>query len=123
MADGMTVKGLREAQRKMEQVVRDLRGNAFFGAMHKATLIVQAAAKRKAPVDTGRLRSSIWPEVRNAYGATLQGVVGSNVVYAPYHELGTKKMAAHPYLKPALDENAAKIADVLGKAVTEIVNK
>lgn len=121
MAEAMTIKGLKETQREMERVVRELRGGAVMGAMRKATLIVQAAAKRKAPVDTGRLRASITPEVRATPGSGIKGVVGSVVVYAPYQEFGTKKMGAHPYLYPAFDENKDRIAKIMSDAVAEIV--
>ena len=58
-------------------------------AMRDATLYVQRDAKIYAPVDTGRLRASITPSVRSAADG-IQGVIGSNVKYAPYMELGTK---------------------------------
>ena len=70
----------------------------------KACLIVEGDAKRICPVDTGRLRSSITHEVD-----LFSGKVGSNVEYAAYVELGTVKMAARPYLRPALEMNKAKI--------------
>jgi hypothetical protein len=53
-------------------------------------------------VRTGRLRGSItW-----RLGTDFQGVyadIGSAVLYAPYVELGTSRMAARPYLRPALE--------------------
>lgn len=62
---------------------------------------VESAAKRLAPVDTGRLRSSItWRLERDSAG--LMAVVGTNVHYAPYQEFGTSRMPAHPFLRPAL---------------------
>lgn len=63
---------------------------------------VETAAKRLAPVDTGRLRSSITREL----GEDAQGLVariGTNVEYAIHQEFGTSKMAAQPFLVPALD--------------------
>lgn len=56
----------------------------------------------KPGVRTGRLRASItW---RPGYDDTSPYVdVGSNVLYAPYVELGTSRMAARPYLRPALE--------------------
>lgn len=91
MADavGIEVKGLKETQRKVEQVVRDLHGAPMLNAMRDATLLVQRDARKLAPVDTGRLRASITPQVRTR-GNNLEGVVGSNVKYAPYMELGTR---------------------------------
>lgn len=62
---------------------------------------VETAAKRHAPVDTGRLRSSITHAVeRDSRG--LVGLVGTNVEYAPHVEFGTLRQPAQPYLRPAL---------------------
>lgn len=52
--------------------------------LEKACLVVENAAKSKVPVDTGNLRSSITHEVEGN-----EGVVGTNVEYAPYVEFGT----------------------------------
>lgn len=52
-------------------------------------------------VRTGRLRSSItWMLGEDSAG--LYADVGSNVEYAAYVELGTDRMGARPYLRPAL---------------------
>lgn len=75
------------------EVARDLQRRA---------LQVDRAAKRLCPVDTGRLRSSITNEIGQD-GEGLVAVVGTNVEYAPYIELGTSKMAAQPFLLPALE--------------------
>lgn len=57
-------------------------------------------AKKICPVDTGRLRNSIshTQDGDNAY-------IGTNVEYAPYVELGTSRMKAQPYLRPAATEH------------------
>lgn len=62
---------------------------------------VDAAAKRLCPVDTGRLRSSItWALDTDARG--LFAIIGTDVTYAPYVELGTSRAPAQPFLRPAL---------------------
>lgn len=60
-------------------------------------------AKRTAPVDTGRLRASIAEELRNE-GGDLAEIVGTDVVYAPFVELGTRRMRAQPFLRPAAQQ-------------------
>lgn len=84
----LEVRKLLQAQQKLEQTIADIRGQPFVDTMHEATLVVERDAKILAPVDTGRLRSSITSQIRKQ-GRTVQGVVGSNVTYAPYQELGT----------------------------------
>lgn len=67
----------------------------------RAATRTTTAAKRLAPVDTGRLRASIAQEI----GGDDDGLVarvGTNVEYAPYLEFGTSRMSARPFLRPAL---------------------
>lgn len=56
----------------------------------------------KPGVRTGTLRRSItwWPGIDEL---SPYVDVGSAVVYAPYVELGTSRMAARPFLRPALE--------------------
>lgn len=89
----ITTRGMRETQKKMEQVVRDLQGDGaspIVDGVAKATLAVENKAKKLAPVDRGRLRASITPEVTSLAPRTVQGVIGSNLAYAPYQEVGTR---------------------------------
>lgn len=68
------------------------------------TRIVQSEARAECPVDTGALRRSIHGQVD---GTT--GIVGSNCEYAAYQEFGTCKMAAQPYLVPALKSRQSDV--------------
>lgn len=88
-------RGLIETRREMERIVSDLHGRPMLDAMYRAVFIVEADAKRLAPVDTGRLRASITSEVRSE-GRDVRGVVGSNLKYAPYMELGTGTYVGRP---------------------------
>lgn len=67
-------------------------------------------AKKLCPVDTGNLRNSIAHEMRGENTVA----VGTNVHYAPYVELGTRKMRAQPYLRPAV-ENHRKEYEAIAK--------
>lgn len=99
----------------------------FTPAMDKACLVVERAAKQKAPVESGNLRNSITHEVVSG----KEGLIGTNVPYAPYVEIGTGMYSSEgngrqggwcycdaegkfhftygsqpkPFLKPALDES------------------
>lgn len=58
-------------------------------AMETAVLLIESSAKQLAPVDTGRLRSSIASEVVRIADDVLEGHVGTNVDYAEEVEFGT----------------------------------
>lgn len=88
----MEVKGLLQAKRNLEKVAEGLRGKDLTQAFRESAVLVLNDAKRKAPVDTGRLRNSLAAEVR-VRGRVITGVVGTNVKYAPYMEMGTGKYA------------------------------
>ncbi len=115
-------------------------------ALKKSAIIVEADAKRNAPIKTGRLRSSITHQVNLR---KQEAKVGTNVKYAPYIEYGTgvhsqsvrggrttkwvyfdKKgkrfvttegMRAQPFLLPAYQKNIKTITKLIGKAVKKNV--
>jgi HK97 gp10 family phage protein len=64
---------------------------------------IRSIAKGLCPVDTGLLASSIESFVGFSEMGRLEVMVGSSVRYAGFVEFGTSKMAAQPYLRPALD--------------------
>ena len=149
----LEVKGLIEARRKQEQMIRDVRGAPILNAMRDATLLVTRDAKINAPVDTDRLRASITPEIRTM-GDEIVGVVGSNVAHAPYMEFGTAPhfppvgaldiwaerhgganafliaraisrsgLAARKFLQKAFESNKDRIIKRFDRALNEIVEK
>lgn len=63
---------------------------------------------------TGRLGNSIGYAVDTDEPAVY---IGSNVKYAPYVELGTSKMRARPFLKPAVENYAGEYKDLLEQAM------
>lgn len=71
-------------------------------------------AKDYCPVDTGNLRNSITHVVDEAEGSVY---IGTNVDYGPDVELGTVKMDAQPYLKPAASDHAQTYRNILEDAL------
>ena len=73
-------------------------------------------AKRLCPVDTGRLRNSI---THQQYDDDTE-VVGTNVEYAPYVELGHhtssgKSVAAKPFLRPAAEGHTEEYKAIIDR--------
>lgn len=73
---------------------------------------VTMRAKDKAPVDTGALQADIRYEVAPEESAVYIGNT-KEIPYAVYQELGTSKMQAHPYLKPACMESKGAIQRIV----------
>lgn len=105
------------------------------GALGRACALVERSAKQKAPKGTGELRRSITSKVS---GTT--GTVFTPLEYAPYVEYGTglfaeagngrkdvpwhyqddegnwhttSGMHPQPFMRPALEENRARILEIL----------
>lgn len=87
---------------------------------------VTNTATALAPVDTGQLRNSIMWEVKGADGGFNDGsgktpaerklsknpkdgeaYVGSALLHSIYNEFGTRRMAAQPFLRPAITEETS----------------
>lgn len=100
--------------------------NALVKRLRAAAFVVEGEAKRsmrqRGPstpgtppgVQTGTLRSSVTTEVN---AAELTARVGTNLEYAPYLELGTRKMEARPFLQPALEKSRLRIQQIFDRPI------
>lgn len=80
---------LRKAPQRTTQILRS--------GLEESLFAIQAAAQSRAPVDTGRLRSSLAIAIRGGPGGrSMVGVVGTRLHYAPYMEFGTGALAVGP---------------------------
>lgn len=77
---------------------------------------IEATAKVFAPVDTGNLENSISTDVNG-----LTALIGPTAEYGMYVEAGTHnedesvRMAAQPYMGPAVDAHEPSFGTALGK--------
>lgn len=66
----------------------------------------------------GHLRRSIaWEVLIAKGGAAWIGRVGTNLLYGRYLELGTRRMAARPYLRAALRKYTPELAMILTRKI------
>lgn len=126
----------------LEEIIKKLDGMANMSKVNKALgkscALVEAAAKQKAPKDTGALRRSITSKVENGVGTIF-----TPLEYAPYIEYGTGLFAENggradvpwsyqddegnwhstsgqrpqPFMRPALDENRQQIIKILKEGI------
>lgn len=74
-------------------------------------------AQDLAPVDTGNLKSSLTHEAESnnveIVGASNSKAPIKDVNYAIYVELGTPRMHAQPFLRPAIEGNLSAIRQII----------
>mgnify|MGYP002801138488 FL=1 len=105
----MAIDGVTVNEDNTEEASRGIQ-RAIDRALEEIGLAAEGYAKRACPVDTGNLRNSITHAVASSEDAVY---VGTNVEYAPYVELGTSKMQAQPFLRPAATEHGDQYRQVL----------
>jgi HK97 gp10 family phage protein len=83
----------------------------------------QASAPGEAPAtDTGRLLNSIVADAEFV-GNEITGYVRADVEYARFLEYGTRKILPRPFLIPAIERNAKRIADLVRVALATAVGQ
>ena len=92
-----------------EQVAAAL-DSAIAKALTKIGQQAEGNAKLMCPTDTGRLKNSITNQIDMQENAVY---IGTNVEYAPYVELGTRRQDPHPYLRPAASEHGEEYRAIL----------
>lgn len=84
-------------------------------ALEAVGLTCERKAKELAPVDTGNLRNSLTHLVDDT---TVY--IGTNVEYGKYQELGTYKMKAQPFLRPAVEQNIGEYQRIIQANLSDI---
>ena len=123
---------------RLNRIIRRVDGN-MAEVIATIGFAVERVAKELAPVDTGALRSSIYtklkagghhPDQRDGVvyvdlpepESDLEAVIGPTVEYGIWLELGTDRMAAQPYLTPAVEQIASNLERFhgdMGRALTD----
>lgn len=134
------VEGIEEVLLELDKVIN---ADNLEQAVGKGCAVVERAAKKKAPKDTGELRRSITSKVESS-GEEIKGTVYTPLEYAPYVEYGTGLYAENggrkdvpwaykdektgeliwtagqhpqPYMRPALNENRDNVVNAIKGAL------
>jgi HK97 gp10 family phage protein len=98
--------------------------DALGKAVEHTTQVAISDAEVNAPVDTGMLEQSIVHGSDVVRGSdSVTGIVGTSAYYAIYQEMGTVKMAAHPFLMPALNANKSTFEQFARKELETAIRK
>lgn len=100
--------------KELDRLAQALDANAG-RALAALAFQVEGHAKNFAPVDTGALKNSIQAEQRG----TLAWWVRDGVEYGIYQEFGTYRMAAQPFMIPALERVQRDLPAVFAREITK----
>lgn len=89
----------------------DAKDQAVAQALEAIGMKAEGYAKRLCPVDTGRLRNSITHQ----QAGRMTEEIGTNVEYAAYVEMGTRRTKAQPYLRPAAEDHSSEYVNIAKK--------
>lgn len=106
------ISGLVEVREDNREAIANAIDRALVAALEEVGLVAEGYAKRACPVDTGRLRNSITHIVDEG---TRHVIIGTNVEYAPYVELGTRHQKPQPFLKPATNDHYSTYKGIFRK--------
>jgi HK97 gp10 family phage protein len=116
------VSGVESTIKRLQGII-DMGERQLAQAVMAGSLVVNDEAKGRCPYITGNLRRSIHPELVSHSSERAEVMVGTDVVYAPYVEMGTARRAAKPYLRPALNEHRDDVRSSVQNAWQDILQK
>jgi HK97 gp10 family phage protein len=111
------IEGLDELKRKLKSSTAAEPARKFLQRCGDA---IEGQAKPITPVRTGRLRNSITTRVGTETPVPQTVVVGTNVRYAPFVELGTRRMRPRPYLQTGMQAAVPQINTFVGTLANEL---
>lgn len=86
-------------------------------ALAKIAFLVENLSKQLTPVDTGRLRSSIYTELY-----PLRATISTNVNYAIYVHEGTEFMVPRPFMQEAVSFLQKDMEEIITEEIRKTLN-
>jgi HK97 gp10 family phage protein len=121
------IEGAEELNEALRDVGDSVTGIIVRQAAEAGANVIAEEAQRLAPVDEGDLRDSIKAKPRRIQQGRAQFEIGpgGDAWYGKLVELGTEKMPAKPYLRPAFDakqeEAQQAVADAIRAALEDVL--
>jgi len=113
--------------KKMFEDMGDAAAEVLDKATQEGAELVFNKAKQKVPVDSGKLRDSLVLKKRKVKNPTVRSEYYVSKKSGAEHfapvELGTSKMKAQPFLRPAIDENMQAVAKTVNDSVLKAIGR
>jgi HK97 gp10 family phage protein len=117
----VVIEGLDELKETLQSLPRKVRTDVLRVAANKAGAIMREEIRyqiiARGLVDTGKLFDSITIHTQVTPEGVTARVGTGKAFYGMFHEFGTRKMAPHPFMRPALIPAAEQIFRDVGQYI------
>lgn len=120
----LQVTGIDDVLRSLRKLERELPGTATSACVDGAEIIAKLA-RGNAPIgDSGDLAASIMVQpAKKAAWVRVDAATEEDKEYAGHVEYGTSKMAARPYLRPAIESGKRDAMKAIGHHIKLEIEK
>lgn len=140
------IEGLADLARSLREMPKDVRANALRAGMRAGAVVIQEEAKRRASVDTGRMKKNIYVKrIRELVTELSEGwFVGvrmgpkrkkdketgalskdysNDAWYWRLVEFGTRHIPARPFMRPAFEATKQAAVDAVAARLKARIEK
>ena len=129
MPISMTVRGSDTLRRNLQRLAGNERRQAQADGLEAGARVVETIIKvslsgaspsrpgEPPGLDTGFLRNSVQVDSVTP----TEAIIAPHTDYAEHLEFGTSRMAARPFMRPAVDEHEGEILDAIERTVAAFV--
>lgn len=123
------VKGMAELTRALKAFPSNVQKNILNSAIRAAASSIQKEAKKNALVRTGKLKKDIIIKKRRTTNTRIRYSIGirrgtkEDAFYGHILEFGSSKMAASPFMRPALESKAGESINDVKKKMQQRIDK
>lgn len=122
MADQVTIEGLPELRRRLDELGQQIH-QAAAKAIEEAANAVRDDAREQVRVDTGALRRGLKAYVRKAKLEADVGWRDPQLYYAKFQEFGTTRIPANPALTAAAEAERRRLAGRVGQRIRREIGR
>lgn len=122
MAETVTIEGLDELRRRLEEVGEQIR-EAAGKAIEDAANAVRDDGREQVRVDTGKMRNGLKAFVKKADLTAEVGWRDPDLYYATFQEFGTTRIPANPALTAAAEAERRRLPDRIGEDVRRAIGR
>src|SRR5262245_40226819 len=117
------INGLETLKKNLASIMSAVETRVLIETVTLGAQVIQGSMSLRAPTDTGQLRGDIEieliPKVRRGQVTAKIGP-GKESFYGKFLEFGTKRMAAQPFMRPAVDEDGPRAIQIMNEHVRRV---